>query len=166
MIISCPNCKKKFNIEDSLIPIKGRNLQCGSCKHTWFYKVESESSTTLKLENDTINNEINLDEADSQDLPISDDNLTIQKVKAQKIQKNAKNNFVTKKDLTIYKSKNYAGNKYFSYLIVFFITLIAIFILIDTFKSPLINIFPSLENVLFNLYETLKDIKLFIIDLF
>ena len=58
-----------------------------------------------------------------------------------------------------------ASNGYFM-LLVFFITLIAIFILIDTFKSPLINIFPSLENVLFNLYETLKDIKLFIIDLF
>ena len=33
------------------------------------------------------------------------------------------------------------------------------------FKKPLIDIFPGLEIVLFNLFETLKDIKLFIIDL-
>ena len=50
--------------------------------------------------------------------------------------------------------------------IEFWLLIIAIFILIDTFKSPLIDIFPKLENILFNLYETLKDIKLFIIDLF
>jgi len=38
-------------------------------------------------------------------------------------------------------------------------------VLIDTLKTPLINIFPQLEIVLFNLFETLKDVKLFIIDL-
>ena len=41
----------------------------------------------------------------------------------------------------------------------------AFIILIDTLKSPLINLFPELELILFNLFETLKDIKLFIIDL-
>ena len=39
-------------------------------------------------------------------------------------------------------------------------------ILLDTLKSPLIDIFPDLEFVLFSLFETLKDIKLFIIDLY
>ena len=39
-------------------------------------------------------------------------------------------------------------------------------ILIDTIKTPLINIFPGLENILFSLFEMLKDIKLFIIDLY
>ena len=39
MIIACPKCKKKFDIEDSLIPEKGRLLQCGSCQHKWHYKL-------------------------------------------------------------------------------------------------------------------------------
>ena len=42
----------------------------------------------------------------------------------------------------------------------------AFILLLDTFKNPLIDIFPGLEPILFNLYETLKDIKLFIIDLY
>jgi len=54
---------------------------------------------------------------------------------------------------------------FFSYLLVFLISFVALIILLDTLKSPLINVFPGLEIVLFNLFETLKDIKLFIIDL-
>ena len=37
--------------------------------------------------------------------------------------------------------------------------------ILDTLKSPLINFFPELEVVLFNLFESLKDVKLFIINL-
>ena len=62
-------------------------------------------------------------------------------------------------------TKSNPSIKFFSYLIVFLISLGALFILLDTLKTPLINVFPGLELVLFNLYETLKDIKLFIIDL-
>ena len=58
MIISCPNCKKKFQINGTLVPVEGRNLQCGSCKHVWFYKSEIEDSSLLTLNEDLINNEI------------------------------------------------------------------------------------------------------------
>ncbi len=57
------------------------------------------------------------------------------------------------------------GSKFFSYLIVFIISIVALIIFLDTLKTPLINVFPGLEIVLFNLFETLQDIKLFIIDL-
>ena len=40
MIISCTNCKKKFELEDNLIPDTGRLLQCSSCSHKWFFKKE------------------------------------------------------------------------------------------------------------------------------
>ena len=58
------------------------------------------------------------------------------------------------------------GFKFFSYLIVLIISFIALIIILDTFKSPLNSIFPNLELILFNLFETLKDIKFFIKDLF
>ena len=61
--------------------------------------------------------------------------------------------------------KKTQSSKFFSYLIIFIISLGALIILLDTLKTPLINIFPGLEVLLFNLYETLKDIKLFIMDL-
>ena len=38
-------------------------------------------------------------------------------------------------------------------------------LVLDTFKSPLYNLFPKLEFLLFSLYETLKDVQLFIKDL-
>ena len=67
------------------------------------------------------------------------------------------------------KSKNTEkenkGSKFFSYLIVFIISFVAFIILLDTLKNPLIDVFPGLEIILFNLFETLQDIKLFIIDL-
>ena len=41
MIIDCISCAKKFEVNSSLIPEKGRTIQCGSCGHIWFYKPES-----------------------------------------------------------------------------------------------------------------------------
>ena len=46
------------------------------------------------------------------------------------------------------------------------ITFIAIIVIIDTFKSPLYNIFPKLELILISLYEVLRDIQLFVKDIF
>ena len=75
-----------------------------------------------------------------------------------------KNEIDNKKKEKKEKTEN-KGSKFFSYLIVFIISLIALIILLDTLKTPLINVFPGLEIILFNLFETLQDIKLFIIDL-
>ena len=38
MIIHCNNCSKNFDIDSSLIPDKGRLLQCSACNHKWFFK--------------------------------------------------------------------------------------------------------------------------------
>ena len=38
MIITCPCGEKKFEVDSSLIPEKGKLLQCGSCDKTWFFK--------------------------------------------------------------------------------------------------------------------------------
>ena len=52
-----------------------------------------------------------------------------------------------------------------SLLLVFIISSIAIIILVDTFKSQISSVVPNIELILFNLYETLKDIVLFFKDL-
>ena len=49
MIIECPACSKKFNIDEKLIPDEGRLLKCGNCEHTWFYKKKEN----IKLEDQT-----------------------------------------------------------------------------------------------------------------
>ena len=37
MIIVCPSCGKNFDVDENLIPDKGRLLKCGSCNQTWFF---------------------------------------------------------------------------------------------------------------------------------
>ena len=162
MIITCPSCKKKFNIDINLIPSEGRNLQCGSCDNIWFYKKEESIP-----EPPQINEDISIKENEDSDK--INDNKFIDQVINEPVEKNKKEiselsviKETKSKSEVIDKTKS---NKFFSYLIVLIISLGALIILLDTLKTPLINIFPRLEVLLFNLYETLKDIKLFIIDL-
>jgi len=147
MIIICPNCKKKFKIDTSQIPAKGRNLQCGSCDHIWFYKTEDKSSETLTLNDDLFNNEIET------------------KLKPLEKEKNFKKPQQKQKS-TIKVNQEKSESKFFANLMVCIISIVALIILIDTLKKPLINIFPGSEIILLNLFETLQDIKLFIIDFF
>ena len=157
MIITCPNCEKKFNIDPKLIPDDGRDLKCGSCNHVWLYKIEDVSSKPLTLNENNDNNEIETDKVEK--------NQPIHKKINEKDEDISTKKFPEKqKTISKDKSKN-TGGKFFSYLIVFIITFVALIILLDTLKTPLINVFPGLEIILFNLFETLQDIKLFIMDL-
>ena len=79
--------------------------------------------------------------------------------------KKKEKNLEKQKKITTLKKTENKGSKFFSYLIVFIISFVALIILLDTLKTPLINVFPGIEIILFNLFETLQDIKLFIIDL-
>lgn len=36
MRLTCPNCGAQYEVDASLIPAKGRDVQCSSCGHTWF----------------------------------------------------------------------------------------------------------------------------------
>ena len=167
MIITCPNCKKKFNINLTLLHDKGRDLKCGSCDHVWFYKVEDMNLTPLTINENIDNSQIEPYENKTKNDEIVKNNETISKNLTHKKEGKPNNKKIKEEPnkLSLDKKKN-NGSKFFSYLVVFFISLIALVILLDTLKTPLINTFPSLEVILFNLFETLKDIKLFIIDLY
>ena len=139
MIISCENCNKNFEVDSALIPENGRLLQCSACDHKWFYKISKFSD--LELSNNQITEEI------TENLSDENEEVEVQKKKKQ-------TNFG---DILF---------KIFAHFIVFVVTIIAVIIILDTFKSPLSSIFPNLELFLFNFIETLKDIQLFIKDLF
>ena len=160
MIITCPCEKKQFKIDDSLIPQEGRELQCGSCERVWYYKPKNESKDPL-----TLNENISVNKIEPV-IETNDINLEFSK-KFQKekiVEPEIKKEISKEIPKTIKKLEN-KGYKFFSNLIVLIISLVALIILLDTLKTPLINVFPGLEIILFNLFETLKDIKLFIIDL-
>ena len=166
MIISCPNCNKQFRINPSLIPDNGRDLKCGSCNHLWFYKIEDNKIKPLPLHDDFADKEIK-DEIDNKIVDnINEPNdLSSHKDIDERINKT--DDKITEKQKPVKnKIKKNTSGKFFSYLLVSIISFVALIILVDTLKVPLINIFPGLEILLFNLFEILKDIKLFIIDFY
>ena len=162
MIITCPCEKKQFKIDSSLIPQEGRELKCGSCEKVWFYKPKNVSEAPLTLNENISENKIEpVIETNDKNLEF---NKNLQKEKLiEPVIKNKKANVIPN-NVKKLENEN-KGFKFFSYLIVFIISIVALIILLDTLKTPLINVFPGLEIVLFNLFETLQDIKLFIIDL-
>jgi predicted Zn finger-like uncharacterized protein len=161
MIISCPNCNKQFKINPSLIPDNGRDVKCGSCDHIWFYKIENNKTEPLPLHDDFIDKGIDNKIVENNN---ETNDLSLQKEIDNVIDK-TEDKIAEKQILPKNKIKKNTSSKFFSYLLVSIISFVALIILIDTLKVPLINIFPGLEILLFNLFEILKDIKLFIIDL-
>ena len=149
MIIVCPSCGKNFDVDENLIPDKGRLLKCGSCNQTWFFNknknVEVKSST----------NEV-----------VAEERSNIKEKIIRKSTSNFSTNIKKGSELVKYQPKyNFTFTKFLSYIIVSIITFVAIIIVLDTFKDPLSNIFPNLELVLYNLFETLRDLILFAKDL-
>ena len=164
MIITCPNCNKQFKIDNSLIPDEGRDLQCGSCNHIWFYNIEEKNNELLELKQEIISEDIETKAENKKD---KTEEKQLQKEIIKTEINNKKKEKILEKPINtpILKKTENKGVKFFSYLIVFIISFVALIILLDTLKTPLINVFPGLEIILFNLFETLQDIKLFIIDL-
>ena len=162
MIISCTNCSKKFEINSDLIPESGRLLECSACSHQWFFKKEIE----ITKENISIK-KIEIEKPNKTDpVNLKKNTNTIQKTKNT-------NKKIIKSDLD--KDKNYTStleistsNKKIGFLNIIFLFIIsfaAFIVFIDTLKTPVSIFFPEVEIFLYNLYETFKDIALFLKDL-
>ena len=157
MIIECVNCSKKFDVNSDLIPLAGRTIQCGSCNHVWFYKKDQENQY-LQNELESKNNELS-------SKVIEKNKIKKDIEKKQKLSSNKKISS-RKSEIVKYEPKSsFSFGKLLSYILVIIISFIALILILDTFKIQLYNTFPRLEFFLFNLYETLKDIQLFIKDL-
>ena len=162
MIIECPACSKKFNIDEKLIPDEGRLLKCGNCDHTWFYKKEEN----LKLETETI--KINEIEENKSEINIEPVDVPIKQTKKikKKISKKSSTNESTSKELvSIDKSSVSRENNIIKKIFLIIISIIAFILLIDTFKNQISLIFPGIVQMSDSLYLVINDLKLFIKDL-
>ena len=148
MIIECIKCSKKFEVNSDLIPSDGRTIQCGSCGHVWFFKKQK-----IDFKKDNIKKDI-------AEIPKKDPK--IKKDKVEKIDRiiNKKN-----KALIEYKKSSFTFLKFLRYIIVFVLSVVGLFLVLDTFKIPLSNFFPELELILYNFFEIFQDIFLFLKDL-
>ena len=162
MIIECPACSKKFNIDEKLIPDEGRLLKCGNCDHTWFYKKEEN----LKLETETI--KINEIEENKSEINIEPVDVPIKQTKKirKKISKKSSTKESTSKELvSIDKSSISRENNIIKKIFLIIISIIAFILLIDTFKNQISVIFPGIVQMSDSLYLVINDLKLFIKDL-
>ena len=155
MIIICPSCGKKFELDENLIPDKGRLLKCGSCDQTWFYNKKVELSVKPSTEKNDLKTETKKKELEIENIKNNEIDQSYRKLPDNK-----------KTQLIKYKpNSNFTIGKFLSYIIVSLITFVALIIVLDTFKNPLSVFFPNLELILYNLFETLRDLTLFAKDL-
>ena len=140
MIISCEQCNKKFEVESNLIPSSGRLLQCSSCGYKWFFKKSispTENDKTIKIQKN-------------------------KEIKVKKIETKINKSDNEETGIRRNKDKNVG---LLSIIIVFLISFTSLIVLLDTFKDPISNYFPDINLFLNSLYESLKDLSLFIKDL-
>ncbi|MDA7477783.1 zinc-ribbon domain-containing protein [Candidatus Pelagibacter ubique] len=169
MIITCNNCNKKFDVDSSLIPDMGRLLQCASCDHKWFFKNTVPENTVSPTDEDVSNDNVNIFEQNNS--PINDvesvsdasnDEVEVNLEEKTKEKIEINNVVNTQVNTKPKKQKNF---KILNIFVVSIISFVAFIIIVDTFKYPIGKIVPNIEFILYNLYESIKDISLFIRDL-
>ena len=169
MIITCNNCNKKFDIDSNLIPDKGRLLQCASCEHKWFFKNETLENTVSPIDEDISIDSVNIFDQDSSlsdveesvlDTPKDEVEVDLEKETKDKIEIN-----IDESPQVNTKPKKQKNFKILNIFVVAIISFVAFIIIVDTFKYPIGKIVPNIEFILYNLYESIKDISLFIRDL-
>ena len=167
MIITCNNCNKKFDIDSTLIPDKGRLLQCASCDHKWFFKKEVLEKKISPIDEgisiDSINTIDQNNSSINEEKSLSDDlNDEIEVDLEEEIKEKIEININGSTQVNTKLKKNF---KILNISFVAIISFIAFIIIVDTFKYPIGKIVPNVEFILYNLYESIKDISLFIRDL-
>ena len=181
MIIICNNCNKKFDIDSNLISDKGRLLQCASCDHKWFFKkkvfentvsanvedIESDSFNIFDQNKPSINHEINTSDLTRDKVEVDTEEELAKKIEINTEEEPKKKTKINTNENTQVKAKpkKQKNFKIFNIFIVAIISFVAFIIIVDTFKYPIGQVVPNVEFILYNLYESIKDISLFIKDL-
>jgi len=162
MIIECPACSKKFNIDEKLIPDGGRLLKCGNCDHTWFYKKEEK----LKIETESIKiNEIEKNKSEINIAPVDAPIKETKKIRKKTSKKSSTKESTSKELVSIDKSSVSRENNIIKKIFLIIISIIAFILLIDTFKNQISVIFPGIVQMSDSLFQVINDLKLFIKDL-
>ena len=162
MIIECPACSKKFNIDEKLIPNEGRLLKCGNCDHTWFFKKDEN----IKLEAETTKlNEINENKSEINKEPVEEPIKQTKKIRKKISKKSSTKESTSKELVSIDKSSVSRENNIIKKIFLIIISIIAFILLLDTFKNQISVIFPGILSMSDSLSLVINDLKLFIKDL-
>ena len=144
-------------------------LQCASCDHKWFFKKEVLEKKISPINEDTSIDNVNI--FDQNNSSINDEESvsdTLNDEVEVDFEEETKEKFEINIDESPQENTKPKKQKNFKILNIFVVTIIsfiAFIIIVDTFKYPIGKIVPNVEFILYNLYESIKDISLFIRDL-
>ena len=139
-------------------------LKCGSCSKIWHYtpiiETKNDKELDVKINEEVVKNEVQSDEV------INEENFktTNEEVLSEENTDDEEEEYNLKEE----KENGEKQGKIKTvlvYFIVVIISLLGLIFLLDTFKSYLISVFPTITPFLDSFYETLLDFKLFIKDL-
>ena len=163
MIISCPECSKRFNIDQNLIPKDGRLLQCSNCMHKWHFIIKKNE----EIIEESIKSEEVIIENKDQEIKInpSQEFISIEDETSEKEVKKEQEviNKVKKKEHK--RKKKERPIKLINMIILIIISVAALIIFVDTFRIELSKYMPFLNPMLDSFYAIIADINLFIRDL-
>ena len=159
MIISCPECGKRFNIDQNLIPEDGRLLQCSNCMHKWHFIIKKNK----EIIEQPIKSEEIITESKNQEKKINPSQEFIP-TEDETVEKKLKKEQKVKKKEQKRKKKN-KPIKLLNMIIVIIISVAALIIIIDTFRIELSKYMPFLNPMLDSFYAIIADINSFIKDL-
>ena len=181
MIIQCKSCEKKFLVPENAIPKEGMELQCGICSSTWFEKPKIKKKTKPKLKSEKI-------------IPVKIETASDGKkykflgkqwalvLPSGKVGRLAKGDIAKELDKkigrsidpsmesinidTLRKDEKDQGIGFLTSIFIILIGAISTIGVLETFKNELVVYWPELEFYLEYVYETLKNIRLILRDLF
>ena len=180
MIITCKECKKRFEVPDNAIPAEGRVVQCSSCSNEWkqlpIKKTEIVKKTTTFSAKKTIQ-PIKKKIAKKSTGPIPYSKEYMKQKWGTSVQSYAVEKGLSKKVKTIPQSKKPKKQKsiqsaekprfgFFNYIITYSILFTFLVGILNFERERLTRKFPVLEPYIEHFFETISNLKILILDLY
>ena len=153
MILSCNSCDKKFVVPDKAISAGGRLVQCGSCGNKWKqFPVKKEISKSI------VEKQVKPREA-----------IKNSKTKKKKAKKSREINlyspeYLSKKHGISLKDPDKSSPEkkvsfgFYNYLILYFVTIVALSKGLHFFQDVIIQKFPFTEYYLNYFFESIRNV--------
>ena len=181
MIIQCKSCEKKFLVPENAIPKEGMEVQCGVCSNTWFEKPKIKKKEKPKLKSEKVTQVKTETASDGKKYKFLGKQWALV-LPSGKVGRLAKSDIAKELDKKIGKSidpsmesmsittsekdEKDQGIGFLTSIFIILIGAISTIGVLETFKNELVVYWPELEFYLEYVYETLKNIRLILRDLF
>tara|TARA_B100000945_G_C20156583_1_gene491124 strand:+ start:74 stop:619 length:546 start_codon:yes stop_codon:yes gene_type:complete len=180
MIITCTECKKQFVVPDKAIPAEGRTVQCSSCSNEW-RQFPLKEARVAKTEEVIVERKkpspIKKKVPKKSKGPVPYSKEYMQQKWGSSLKSYAVEKGLTKKTNKIIKPKKIQKEKpvkviekpgfgFFNYIIVTSILIVAIVGTLDLTKTMIISNFPFLDPYIEHFFETINNLKIFILDFY